>query len=207
MNIYEIPGGITEEEFDELYAGKRIGSKIRKIRESQGMSQAELGEKIDLNANRIQQYENGARKPKLALAQKIAKALGVETLALLDPIITSDTGAMYGLFDMEEFHNLKLVKINDKIFISFGDGITSLSPLNRFIEEWYKIQQQRDDKLMLAATAEEKEKILREYKMWEWTFPRPLIDETTKLDKKELIRQRISELQKELEDLETDSIK
>ena len=79
--------------------------------------------------------------------------------------------------------------------------------MNRFIEEWYKIQQQRDDKLMLAATAEEKEKILREYKMWEWTFPRPLIDETTKLDKKELIRQRISELQKELEALETDSIK
>lgn len=79
-------------------AAKRIGNRIREIRESMGMSRAELGEAIGLNANRIQQYENGRRKPKSEGLKKIASVLGVSTHAITDPVFTNYIGAMHGLF-------------------------------------------------------------------------------------------------------------
>ena len=42
----------------------RIGKRIREIRKEKGLTQGELGEKVGLIANRIQQYENGARNPR-----------------------------------------------------------------------------------------------------------------------------------------------
>lgn len=37
------------------------------------VSQTELGEKVGLNADRIQKYENGARKPKADLLKKLQR--------------------------------------------------------------------------------------------------------------------------------------
>ena len=49
--------------YDETVAS-RMGNRIRTIRVEKGMSQAELGNLVGLTADRIQKYENGARKPK-----------------------------------------------------------------------------------------------------------------------------------------------
>ena len=54
-------------------SASRIGNRIRRIRTERGMSRAELGEKIGLCQNRVQQYENGRRKPKSLFLKKSQK--------------------------------------------------------------------------------------------------------------------------------------
>ena len=58
---------------NEQTAAARVGNRIRKIRMEKGLSQTELGEKVGLNADRIQKYENGARKPKADLLKKLQR--------------------------------------------------------------------------------------------------------------------------------------
>ena len=60
-----------------------IGEKIKRIRQHRRMTQKELGELVDLSANRIAQYEMGYRVKK-APANQIAEALRVSPLALSD---------------------------------------------------------------------------------------------------------------------------
>ena len=87
-----------------------IGERIKKIRETREMTRAELGALVGLDQNRVQQYENGKRKPKIPLLKKFAAALGVETIALMDPTTESYVGAMHALFQMEEKLDMKIVK-------------------------------------------------------------------------------------------------
>ena len=64
--------------------GMNIGEKIKRIRQHRRMTQKELGELVDLSANRIAQYEMGYRVPKKPLLNQIAEALRVSPLALSD---------------------------------------------------------------------------------------------------------------------------
>ena len=88
-------------DFNESTAADRVGRRIRRVRESQGMTQTELGKKIGLSADRVQKYENGFRKPKADLLKKIAEALGVSTLAFTDPVVANYKGAMFAFFEMK----------------------------------------------------------------------------------------------------------
>ena len=122
MAIYvNNPFGTDAAEINETTAGDRSGHRIRRIREEQNppMTQKQLGEKIGLNANRVQQYENGARKPKLELAEKFAEALGVETSALLDPVLDNYIGIMYGCFELEDRFGLTVKKIDGQYCLCF----------------------------------------------------------------------------------------
>ena len=100
--------------YDETVAS-RMGNRIRTIRVEKGMSQAELGNLVGLTADRIQKYENGARKPKKDLLKNIAAALGVSTLALVEPNTTSRIGAMYALFELENRFNMKIEKTPEEL--------------------------------------------------------------------------------------------
>ena len=99
MLMVSNPFGQDPIDFNEETAADRIGSRIRNIRNSKGLSQSELGERIGLNADRVQKYENGARKPKPDMIKQIASALGVSTLALTDPVTTNYIGAMFAMFE------------------------------------------------------------------------------------------------------------
>ena len=79
--------GVDPYDFNVSTEAERIGKRIRTIRIARGLSQTQLGEKVGLNADRIQKYENGARKPKKELLKQIARALGVQPMAIADPII------------------------------------------------------------------------------------------------------------------------
>ena len=96
-----VPGGEDFADINEDRSAARIGARIKRIRETREMTRAELGALVGLDQNRVQQYENGKRKPKIPLLKKIASALGVETVALMDPTTESYVGAMYALFQME----------------------------------------------------------------------------------------------------------
>lgn len=81
------------------------GEKIKQIRQHRKMTQKELGEKIGLGdggANRIAQYEMGYRVPKKPLLIKMAEALAVSPLALLEPSNRNISGIMETLFWMDE---------------------------------------------------------------------------------------------------------
>jgi len=77
-----------------LMAESNIGSKIATLRESHGLSVAELAERCDCDAATIESLEAGALAPSLAPLIKITRALGVRLGTLLDdeqsmgPVVT-----------------------------------------------------------------------------------------------------------------------
>ena len=166
------------------------------------MTQVELGEKIGLNGDRVQKYENGVRKPKADLLKKFASALGVSTLALTDPVVANYIGAMYALFEMEKNYDIKVRRDGAKLSLTFGNGF--MGEINSYLDEWEKECRQIEIELEAASSEEERATILHSYKMWKWNFPKALADRTNK-NLKELkkakLEEQMKQLQKELSDL------
>ena len=61
-----------------------IGENIRKIRKEKKLTQKELGKLCGMSEAQIGQYENGLRNPKMETLKKIANALDINYLDLLD---------------------------------------------------------------------------------------------------------------------------
>ena len=201
MAMYvNIPFGTKDfADLNEENAAERVGHRIRKIRKAKKWSQAELGEKVGLNADRIQKYENGARRPKYELTKKIAHALGVDTQALTDPVTTTYMGVMYALFEMEDLFDLH-VQDDGRVTITFGNGVTD-SP-NSDLRAWCKRIRERDEALKNAKDDAEREAILYDYNMWKWTFPDALVINSRPRNRKQELEETISRLQEELDHLE-----
>jgi transcriptional regulator with XRE-family HTH domain len=163
-----VPGGEDFADINEDRSAARIGARIKRIRETREMTRAELGALVGLDQNRVQQYENGKRKPKIPLLKKIASALGVETIALMDPTTESYVGAMYALFQMEEKLGLKIVKREGCYCLQFGDG--KFDGMNTYLSRWYEVRQELEEALPNLTDEERKRKIF-DYNMFEWTYP------------------------------------
>lgn len=153
----------------------RIGTRIRKIRVEKGITQAELGERVGLNADRIQKYENGARKPKNDMLKNIATALGVSASALADPNTTSFIGAMYAFFDLEDGFNMKIKKIKDDDGFNLCLAVNNREEMYQYMEEWYEVYIRVQEELKSAGSQEEKDAILKTYHEWKWNFPQGII--------------------------------
>ena len=131
------PFGQDAADFNEETSADRIGRRIRAIRIEKGMSQAELGQAMGLTADRIQKYENGVRKPKFDMLKQFAYVLGVETIALMDPVVSNYIGAMFAFFEMEELYELEVKKDGAKYSLQFGNGFTGT--MNEYLKEWYEV--------------------------------------------------------------------
>ena len=121
---------------------KRIGKRIRKIRIERHLTQAELGEKVGLTADRIQRYENGVRKPKIDMLIKLAEALEVSPLALMDPDADTYIGAMYSIFELT--HNFNILTIPDKETKTILLKVTD-PKLQELLYEWMGNQDHNTD--------------------------------------------------------------
>ena len=183
MIVVNNPFGQDPMDFNDNTAADRVGRRIREIREAQKMTQAELGEKIGLNGDRVQKYENGVRKPKAELLKQFAHALGVSTLALTDPIVAKN-------------YDLKVKRDGAKLSLAFGNGF--MGEMNGYIDEWEKECRQVEIELEAATSEEERASILHAYEMWKWNFPRDIADRTEK-DLKALRRAKIEEQMKQLQ--------
>lgn len=161
-------GGEDFADINEDRSGARVGERIKKIRETREMTRAELGALVGLDQNRVQQYENGKRKPKIPLLKKFAAALGVETIALMDPTTESYVGAMHALFQMEEKLDMKIVKRDGCYCLQFGDG--RFDGMNSYLSKWYEVRQELDEALPNLTDEERKKKVF-DYNMFEWTYP------------------------------------
>lgn len=203
MIMVNNPFGQDPMDFNDSTAADRVGRRIREIRESENISQSSLGESIGLNSDRVQKYENGVRKPKPELLKKIAAALGVETLALTDPIVTNYLGAMYAFFEMEKLYEMKINRVDGKLVLTFGNGF--MGRMNGYLDEWEKERRRVDVELEAASSEEERAEILHRYDMWKWTFPNAITARTEadlKKLRKEKLEEQMKQLQKELSNLE-----
>lgn len=201
MAIYASNPFATKEiaDMNEENAAERVGRRIRKVRKAKKWSQSDLGKRVGLNADRIQKYENGARRPKYELTKKIAHALGVDTQALMDPVTTTYMGVMYALFEMEDMFDLH-VQDDGRISLSFGNGVTDMP--NSDLRAWCKRIKERDEALKNAKDDAEREAIMYDYNMWKWTFPEALVVNSYKRNRKQELKETISRLQEELDNIE-----
>ena len=181
----------------------RLGERMRRIRTALGMTQGELGAKIGLSADRVQKYENGFRKPKADMLGKIADALGVEKLALTDPIVTTPIGVMYALFEMEREYNAVIRKTSGGFEMTFVDTVngTAGGSINDYLLEWTIERDSIEESLRNAVSVEEKKKIGLEYDMWKWTFPRNVSGMIDTEKRKKILKEKIELLQLELSKL------
>lgn len=60
---------------------ENIGERIRELRKRRGMTQKELAESSGLSVTSIQGYEYGKFTPKIQQLERIAAALGIESIA------------------------------------------------------------------------------------------------------------------------------
>lgn len=194
-------------DFNEATAASRVGARIRRIRVAKGLSQAELGARVDLSADRIQKYENGARKPKRDMLEKIAAALGVSPLALVDPNTTSYIGAMYAMFELEHVFNMKIEEGPEGKASRMCLSVEFTEELYKYMEEWQKISAASQAELGSAASEEERNNILKAYLDWEWNFPKGIIDKTERGLQKARLKRKIEELQEAYEKLENEAVK
>ena len=151
----------------------RIGKRIREIRKEKGLTQGELGEKVGLIANRIQQYENGARNPRYELCKKMAEVLDVDVKAIVDPKVSSFVGAMYAFFEMETLYDLRVKEIDGQMCLCFGEkqDDARVSTMNKNLKIWHDRRKQLEKDLINTDSHEERKKIIHDYHMWEWNFP------------------------------------
>jgi len=68
---------------------KKLGKKMRQIREGLGMSQRQIVDALNykdtpLRASQISQYENGQREPTMMLVLAYARLAGISTDVLID---------------------------------------------------------------------------------------------------------------------------
>ena len=71
------------------------GATIRRLRESRGMTQAELGERIDVNSKTVSKWETGKGLPDISLLEPLSLALGVSVMELMsgDTVINRNKSA------------------------------------------------------------------------------------------------------------------
>lgn len=79
-----------------------VGENIKRMRKEHGLTQEELGKKIDVSGVAIMRYEKGQREPKLETIEKIANALEVSSYELQG--ITSND-ILKSLSDTTSFYN------------------------------------------------------------------------------------------------------
>ena len=78
-----------------------LGARIKKLRNSAGLTQAQLAERVDISDEFLSRMERGAKAPSLHTAEKVARALGVSMKELFDfdavPAADSKTARLEGL--------------------------------------------------------------------------------------------------------------
>ena len=77
---------------------KQIGSLIREMRKSAGMSQMRLADKIGVSYQQVQKYEKGASKLSVPRLIQIAGIFGVPVAAFLESATVSKTAETQAAF-------------------------------------------------------------------------------------------------------------
>ena len=74
-----------------------VGQRIRALRAAQGMSQAELGQKVGVRFQQIQKYESGANRVSASRLLALAQTLGVPVGHFFEGLEPSSAQAAMGV--------------------------------------------------------------------------------------------------------------
>lgn len=69
---------IEDTDFYKEMQSNRIGNLLEGARLKAGITQAELAQKLNVRQNMISDYERGKRRISKAMAERLAKALGID---------------------------------------------------------------------------------------------------------------------------------
>ena len=81
----------TASAFGVMFARMEIGMKIKRARETAGLSQRDLASAIGVSNGAVGQWESHAKKPGRESLGKISRALGITT----DSLLSSDASVVY----------------------------------------------------------------------------------------------------------------
>ena len=140
-----------------------IGQKIRFYRDLRGYTQAQLGGKVGLQADRIRQYETDVRTPKMDKLKEIAEALDVDVAALSDIDVKTEEDLMQIIFELEDRYSMHMQKIDGKAVLVFDNADKNNSVINTYLNFWY-------DKRQAFALESGSDTRLKEYMSWRGRF-------------------------------------
>jgi len=147
-----------------------VGENIRVLRLARGFSQKELGSICGLAEPTIRNYELGNRKVNDRSLKKIAKALGISELALVDRHIDTPEDAMHILFALAEKFGLCTV-------MGDSDVSAKLDFTKRDMHDYLQVWHKKRAECQGGTISKE------ELKAWELTFPEQILNQTRmKLD-------------------------
>lgn len=86
-----------------------IGENIKSLRESHGLTQAQLGDAVGVSDKAVSTWESGKREPRMGAVEKLAAFFGVDKSELLFGASYKKTAALAG--DGLSNDELKLVDI------------------------------------------------------------------------------------------------
>ncbi len=137
-----------------------IGKRLRNIRNHRNLTQQALGEKLGIDEKsagvRVIQYEKGLRTPRKEYIEKFSEVLNVMPEAINVPTINDSTGLMHLLFALEEFFDLRITELDNKVCLTFGKEVEPL------LSEWYE----KNKSFQNGDISE------NEYKDWQYNYKR-----------------------------------
>lgn len=121
-----------------------IGDRIRKIRKSRGMTQAQVAEKVGLTGAAVRHYENGIRKAGPEQTAAVAGVLGVRPEAITDYHIASDRDIIEALFRIEELTGMKPVETPDGVVLAPGKKPKESHDITYALIDWSSMHEKLD---------------------------------------------------------------
>lgn len=143
-----------------------IGQRIKYFRTKMGMTQKDLGKRLDFIGNtadvRVAQYESEARTPKPTLIKKIAYYLGVSSFAINVPDIDTNIGLMHTFFALEDMRGLKIDEINGDVVLRLDKSdFSNFRSMDSMLRAW----------LAESKKLENGEITKEEYDVWRYRYP------------------------------------
>lgn len=79
------PAGTPQRQsFDEQVELQAVGAKVREMRESSGLTQAQLAERLGIGRAQISKIETDMKDLKLSTVQRVFRALGARARLVVD---------------------------------------------------------------------------------------------------------------------------
>ena len=153
----------------------QLGSRLANKRQSRGFTQDAIAKDLKMSVDLYSKYEQGRRRPKDDGVKKIAKALGVSPLAIVEPTVTeSNLQTLYALFELERLFGISVKEQEGDLAFDFShtdcDDI-KVAGLKKGLEDWAEMRNLIDQKLE-SASVEEAKIIVSLYQDWMWNYPK-----------------------------------
>lgn len=111
-------------DYSEKY--RAIGSNIRMVRETTGISQTELANRVGTNKSAISRYENGTQIPSLNTLMRVADAMSVDLVDLINEKTTLPLGNAVSGFDWMQELNINLTEMNPTVRQNFIRSVMAM---------------------------------------------------------------------------------